>query len=125
VEKNQRTNDNVSSQNDNVRFDQSRNVLLRGLRCSPFLKGEDGAQRGHVADETAGMEATAPDSSSVGEKDPAETGRRAGWPQRAADAAADEADPAGGRSGDLAPQTRSAFQPALGRESKTESVATV
>ena len=63
----------MSSQNDNVRFDQSRNVLLRGLRCSPFLKGEDGAQRGHVTDETAGVEATALDSSSFGEEDQPET----------------------------------------------------
>ena len=71
----------LSSQSDNVRFDQSRNVLLRGLRCSPFLKGEDGAQRGHAADETARMEATAPDPSSVGEEDPAETSRGTGWPE--------------------------------------------
>ena len=71
----------MSSQNDNVRFDQSRNVLLRGLRCSPYLKGEDGGQRGHIADESARMEATALDTSSVGEEDPAETSRGAGWPE--------------------------------------------
>jgi hypothetical protein len=41
------------SQNDNVRFDQSRNVLLRRSTLLPFWKGEQGGQRGRTDDETA------------------------------------------------------------------------
>ena len=39
-------------QNDNVRFDQSRNVLLRMFTLLPFRKGEQGGQRGPTIDET-------------------------------------------------------------------------
>jgi hypothetical protein len=40
-------------QNDNVRFDQSRNVLLGRATLFPFGKGEQGGQRGPTDDETA------------------------------------------------------------------------
>ena len=43
----------LSSQNDNVRFDQSRNVLLRMFTLLPFRKGEQGGKRGSTDDETA------------------------------------------------------------------------
>jgi hypothetical protein len=40
-------------QNDNVRFDQSRNVLLGRATLFPFKKGEQGGERGPTNDETA------------------------------------------------------------------------
>jgi hypothetical protein len=40
------------SQNDNVRFDQSRNVLLRRITLLPFWKGGQGGKRGPTDDET-------------------------------------------------------------------------
>lgn len=43
----------VLYQNDNVRFDQSRNVLLRMITLLPFRKGEQGGKRGPTDDETA------------------------------------------------------------------------
>jgi hypothetical protein len=43
----------VLSQNDNVRFDQSRNVLLRRSTLLVFWKGEQGGERGRTDDETA------------------------------------------------------------------------
>ncbi len=54
------------SQNDSVRFDQSRNVLLEESTLLAFLKGEQGGRRGPTEDETARDQATPPDWASLG-----------------------------------------------------------
>ena len=81
----------MSSQNDNDRFGQSRNVLLEEFTLFAFLKGEQGGRRGPTEDETARDQATPPDSSSLGAKDQSKASGRSGGFEPATDAAADEA----------------------------------
>jgi hypothetical protein len=56
-------------QNDNVRFDESRSVLLRSITLLPFWKGGQGGKRGPTDDETVRDHETPPDSSSLRAKD--------------------------------------------------------
>ena len=80
----------MSSQNDNDRFGQSRNVLLKRSTLLTFWKGEQGGRRGPTEDETARDQATPPDLSSFREKDQSKASGRSGGIEPAADAAADE-----------------------------------
>ena len=80
----------VSSQNDNDRYGQSRNVLLKRSTLLVFWKGEQGGRRGPTEDETARDQATPPDTSSLGAKDQSKASGRSGGSEPATDAAADE-----------------------------------
>src|SRR5262245_22753134 len=65
----------VSSQNDNDRFDQSRNVLLNETTLLIFLERRQGGRRGPTEDEATRDQATPPNRTSLGRQDQPEASR--------------------------------------------------
>src|SRR4026209_2331543 len=89
----------VSSQNDNDRYDQSRNVLLKRSTLLVFWKGEQGGRRGPTEDETARDQATPPDTSSLGAKDQSKASGGSGGVGAGEEEAGGEKRCGGGRGG--------------------------
>src|SRR5215510_13150415 len=111
----------LSSQNENVRFDQSRNVLLKKSTLLTFLERRQGGRRGPTEDEATRDQATPPNRTSLGGEDQPEASGGSGGIEYATDAAADETSEGGRRAGHLASATRKAIEPADRRQDPADN----